>query len=148
MEVVEVRWVRPGFCHINQTPRRRSGMETDRSGWCISANSLGLADREGGGWSLGRLVWIQLEFCKVGELEGGGFATQSSKHLNMLILDQYCAISLQLGATYTFAEYHIRRMIYTYFVKRWVGGWWCFLWCSRKKHYNWFVWNKSNGLPW
>ena len=29
----------------------------------------------------------------------------------MLILDNYCAISLQLGATYTFAEYHIRRMI-------------------------------------
>ena len=40
----------------------------------------------------------------------------------MLILDQYCAISLQLGATYTFAEYHIRRMIYTYLLKRWVGG--------------------------
>ena len=38
----------------------------------------------------------------------------------MLILDQYCAISLQLGATYTFAENHIRLMIYRH--TWWVGG--------------------------
>ena len=32
MGVVEVRRLRPGFCHINQTRWRRSTMETDRSG--------------------------------------------------------------------------------------------------------------------